>query len=79
MHWYEACFVFVYGTELIVSLCQLIMDFHSHLAHTEIIGLLGGKFYDKQDVKVLKIESVFPCKSTSTGIQVPSVILITLA
>lgn len=46
------------------------MDFHSHLAHTEIIGLLGGKFHVDGDVKTLRVESVFPCRSTSTGIQV---------
>ena len=49
------------------------MDFHSHLAHTEIIGLLGGNFIDDnngQPQKILKVQSVFPCKSTSTGIQV---------
>ncbi|KAL0091751.1 hypothetical protein J3Q64DRAFT_1635044 [Phycomyces blakesleeanus] len=47
----------------------LIMDFHSHLAHTEIIGLLGGNFVNNNGAKILKVESVFPCRSTSTGIQ----------
>ncbi|CAO3636879.1 unnamed protein product [Cunninghamella echinulata] len=60
------------------STSLLIMDFHSHLAHTEIIGLLGGKFISDPDgddssgnskKKRLIVESVFPCKSTSTGIQ----------
>jgi protein MYSM1 len=47
------------------------MDFHSHLAHTEIIGLLGGSFIDNQQgSKVLQVKTVFPCQSTSTGIQV---------
>ncbi|KAI8888216.1 hypothetical protein K501DRAFT_291776 [Backusella circina FSU 941] len=50
--------------------CLLIMDFHSHLAHTEIIGLLGGSFIDNQQgSKVLQVKTVFPCQSTSTGIQ----------
>lgn len=44
------------------------MDFHSYLAHTEIIGLLGGRFDAKS--RELIVESVFPCHSTSTGIQV---------
>ena len=43
------------------------MDFHSHLAQTEIIGLLGGKYQPQQHV--LLIESVFPCNSLSTGVQ----------
>ncbi|KAI9029000.1 hypothetical protein CLU79DRAFT_737095 [Phycomyces nitens] len=53
----------------IVSDVLLIMDFHSHLAHTEIIGLLGGNFVNNNGTKILKVESVFPCRSTSTGIQ----------
>ncbi|KAI8088745.1 uncharacterized protein BX664DRAFT_261895, partial [Halteromyces radiatus] len=54
----------------ISSSSLLVMDFHSHLAHTEIIGLLGGTFVtDTDNRKQLKVESVFPCKSTSTGIQ----------
>lgn len=44
------------------------MDFHSYLAHTEIIGLLGGKFDVKE--RCLEVQCTFPCKSTSTGIQV---------
>ncbi|KAI8371548.1 uncharacterized protein BYT42DRAFT_72947 [Radiomyces spectabilis] len=53
----------------VVSDCLLVMDFHSHLAHTEIIGLLGGNFTDVDGTKTLKVECVFPCRSTSTGIQ----------
>eukprot|EP00842_Homolaphlyctis_polyrhiza_P003889 jgi/Hompol1/4500/HPOL_001788-RA len=45
----------------------VIMDFHSHLAHTEIIGLLGGKF-DPVAME-LSISHVFPCNSLSTGVQ----------
>ncbi|KAI9316625.1 hypothetical protein BX666DRAFT_2019239 [Dichotomocladium elegans] len=51
----------------IMSNALLVMDFHAHLAHTEIIGLLGGNF--DPEAKVLRVLSVFPCKSTSTGIQ----------
>lgn len=43
------------------------MDFHSHLAETEVIGLLGG-LYD-EDEKILFILGVFPCRSISTGLQ----------
>lgn len=43
------------------------MDFHSHLAETEVIGLLGG-LYD-EDEKILFILGVFPCRSVSTGLQ----------
>ncbi|KAI9271326.1 hypothetical protein BY458DRAFT_176881 [Sporodiniella umbellata] len=53
----------------ILSDALLVMDFHSHLAHTEIIGLLGGNFVKRTGTKVLQVRSVFPCKSTSTGIQ----------
>ncbi|KAJ3256889.1 Myb-like, SWIRM and MPN domains 1, partial [Borealophlyctis nickersoniae] len=45
----------------------IIMDFHAHLAHTEIIGLLGGTFDSHS--KTLSVRSVFPCKSLSTGVQ----------
>ncbi|KAG1547872.1 hypothetical protein G6F49_010068 [Rhizopus delemar] len=48
----------------------LVMEFHAHLAYTEIIGLLGGRFYkDEEGQNKLKVEYVFPCRSTSTGIQ----------
>ncbi|KAI9366226.1 hypothetical protein BD770DRAFT_355557 [Pilaira anomala] len=53
----------------IISDALLVMDFHSHLAHTEIIGLLGGNFVMRGETKVLQVKSVFPCQSTSTGIQ----------
>jgi len=43
------------------------MDFHSHLAETEVIGLLGG-LYD-EDERILFILGVFPCRSISTGLQ----------
>ncbi|KAI8993505.1 hypothetical protein BDB01DRAFT_776507 [Pilobolus umbonatus] len=48
----------------------IVMEFHSHLAYTEIIGLLGGRFITNEDgARYLKVEYVFPCRSTSTGIQ----------
>lgn len=43
------------------------MDFHSHMAETEVIGLLGG-LYD-EDERILFILGVFPCRSISTGLQ----------
>ncbi|KAG0235332.1 Myb-like, SWIRM and MPN domains 1 [Mortierella sp. GBA43] len=46
---------------------RLIMDFHSHMAETEVIGLLGG-LYD-EDERILFILGVFPCRSISTGLQ----------
>ncbi|KAJ3024333.1 Myb-like, SWIRM and MPN domains 1 [Thoreauomyces humboldtii] len=45
----------------------IIMDLHAHLAHTEIIGLLGG-IYDETE-GVLRVTEVFPCRSMSTGVQ----------
>lgn len=47
------------------------MDFHSHLAYTEVIGLLGGKVLQTEaGLQELHVEHVFPCRSASTGIQV---------
>ena len=43
------------------------MDFHAHLAHTEIIGLLGGRFDVAE--RILEIHEAFPCNSLSTGLQ----------
>ncbi|KAI8150018.1 hypothetical protein BJV82DRAFT_6835 [Fennellomyces sp. T-0311] len=48
----------------IASNALLVMDFHSHLSYTEIIGLLGGR-YVHEDRK-LYVECVFPCKGTSS-------------
>ncbi|CAG8437761.1 10135_t:CDS:10 [Ambispora gerdemannii] len=45
----------------------LVMDFHSHLSHTEIIGLLGGKYHPDQTL--LEVSYAFPCQSVSTGYQ----------
>ena len=46
---------------------QILMDFHAHLASTEIIGLLGGVL----DIvtNTLNVLAVFPCNSISTGMQ----------
>ncbi|ORY43379.1 hypothetical protein BCR33DRAFT_785750 [Rhizoclosmatium globosum] len=52
---------------IVDSNVQLVIDFHAHLAETEIIGLLGGT-YNSQE-RVLCVDEVFPCKSISTTIQ----------
>ncbi|KAJ1981746.1 hypothetical protein H4R34_001959 [Dimargaris verticillata] len=44
-----------------------VMDFHAHLAQTEIIGLLGGTFDEAS--KTIIVQDVFPCKSISTDFQ----------
>lgn len=46
---------------------MITIDFHSHLAHTEVIGLFGGSF-DLTN-KTLSIEIAYPCNSVSTSIQ----------
>ncbi|KAJ1680031.1 hypothetical protein EV182_000822 [Spiromyces aspiralis] len=45
----------------------LLADLHSHMASTEIIGLLGGT-YDATN-RALRVTAVFPCNSISTTIQ----------
>jgi proteasome lid subunit RPN8/RPN11 len=40
---------------------MLTIDFHSHLAHTEIIGLLGGIF--DHSTQTIHITKIHPCKS----------------
>ncbi|KAI8614287.1 SWIRM domain-containing protein [Chytriomyces sp. MP71] len=52
---------------LVDSNVQMVIDFHSHLADTEIIGLLGGT-YDPLE-KILYVNEAYPCKSISTTIQ----------
>ena len=42
-----------------------LIDFHSHLMHTEVIGLLGGSFDEESGL--LSISSSFACRSISTG------------
>ncbi|KAG9287133.1 hypothetical protein G9A89_001027 [Geosiphon pyriformis] len=51
----------------ITDTTMLVMDFHSHLVHTEIIGLLGGKYIPDQSL--LEVSFAFPCQSISTGYQ----------
>lgn len=53
--------VHVHATALI------LMDLHSHLAETEVIGLLGGHFDDQ--THIIEIAEAFPCNSISTGFQ----------
>ncbi|KAI8389413.1 hypothetical protein BD560DRAFT_381551 [Blakeslea trispora] len=55
----------------ITSNSLLVMEFHSHLASAEIIGLLGGRFIQNETSgeKELEVVYVFPCRSTSTGTQ----------
>ncbi|XP_070564128.1 histone H2A deubiquitinase MYSM1-like [Ptychodera flava] len=45
----------------------LIMDVHSHLATTEVIGLLGGTY--RPDLHHLEVSLAEPCQSLSTGLQ----------
>ncbi|TPX60680.1 hypothetical protein PhCBS80983_g01635 [Powellomyces hirtus] len=52
---------------VVQSNTMIVMDMHAHLAHTEIIGLLGGT-YDVEN-GLLNVEDVFPCRSMSTGVQ----------
>ncbi|KAM9832444.1 histone H2A deubiquitinase MYSM1 [Neosynchiropus ocellatus] len=53
-----------------VTVCAetlLIMDMHAHVSRGEVIGLLGGTFYEKE--RLLKISVAEPCNSVSTGLQ----------
>ncbi|PRP81238.1 hypothetical protein PROFUN_02072 [Planoprotostelium fungivorum] len=43
----------------------LIADFHAHLATTEIIGYLAGRWDAKE--KLITVTSAFPCKSLCTS------------
>ncbi|KAG1691832.1 Histone H2A deubiquitinase MYSM1 [Nymphon striatum] len=45
----------------------LVADVHSHSVHTEVMGLLGGK-YDREN-HVLQILTCEACESLSTGVQ----------
>jgi proteasome lid subunit RPN8/RPN11 len=59
-----------------VEMCSsviLLMDLHSHLHSSEIIGLLGGTFFksDSDAPAVLRIDHGYPCLTVhSTGTQV---------
>ena len=45
----------------------IVMDIHSHISKTEVIGMLGGKFCEEQGK--LTITMATPCNSISTGMQ----------
>ncbi|KAI7903482.1 uncharacterized protein BX663DRAFT_485634 [Cokeromyces recurvatus] len=48
----------------------LVIDFHSHLAYTEIIGLLAGAVIRKENGAIhVQVEYIFPCRSTSASMQ----------
>ena len=49
----------------------LVVDIHSHLCTTEVIGLLGGHFYPASNGSqaTLLIEAAQPCLSQSTNHQ----------
>ncbi|KAI7886663.1 hypothetical protein K492DRAFT_203184 [Lichtheimia hyalospora FSU 10163] len=49
----------------------LVMDFHAHTRHTEIIGVLGGNFrFDDHGFPTLFVECAYPCKVIrSSGIE----------
>ena len=49
------------------ALSMAIMDIHSHLSKTEVIGLLGGRFIKEQGKLVVMMAE--PCHSLSTGMQ----------
>ena len=49
----------------------IVIDIHSHLCTTEVIGLLGGHFYSGSDdtQAILFIEAAQPCRSQATNHQ----------
>ena len=51
----------------IASNALVVMDMHAHLAHTEVIGLMGGKF--DESLRQINVTEIFPCNSLSTNIQ----------
>lgn len=54
-------------TVIFDSFVKVFVDFHAHLMHTEVIGLLGGTF--DAVTCVLTVAGVFPCKSVSSGFE----------
>lgn len=48
-----------FGVE-VTAAALVLMDLHSHLLHTEIIGLLGGTYQDG----AIRADLAFPCRST---------------
>ncbi|KAH3695802.1 histone H2A deubiquitinase MYSM1-like [Dreissena polymorpha] len=54
----------------LVEICcssLMVMDIHSHICKTEVIGMLGGQF--SPDTGKLTITMATPCHSISTGLQ----------
>nr|XP_020667309.1 histone H2A deubiquitinase MYSM1 isoform X1 [Pogona vitticeps] len=45
----------------------LIMDLHAHVSMAEVIGLLGGRYSEKDGI--LEVSAAEPCNSLSTGLQ----------
>ncbi|XP_060569402.1 deubiquitinase MYSM1-like [Ruditapes philippinarum] len=45
----------------------IVMDIHSHISKTEVIGMLGGKFCAEQGKLIITMAT--PCNSISTGMQ----------
>ncbi|XP_052775077.1 deubiquitinase MYSM1-like isoform X2 [Mya arenaria] len=45
----------------------MIMDMHSHISKTEVIGMLGGRYCPGRGK--LTVVQAIPCKSVSTGMQ----------
>ena len=54
-------------TVIIDNSALVLMDTHSHLSKTEVIGLLGGRF--QEELSTLRIHNAEPCDSISTGMQ----------
>lgn len=50
---------------LISSNMLLLMDFHSHLCWSEVVGYLGGLY--NQKTKTLQIVKVYPCRCSTTN------------
>eukprot|EP01117_Protostelium_nocturnum_P007065 TRINITY_DN2533_c0_g1_i1.p1 TRINITY_DN2533_c0_g1~~TRINITY_DN2533_c0_g1_i1.p1 ORF type:complete len:838 (-),score=276.73 TRINITY_DN2533_c0_g1_i1:71-2584(-) len=53
----------------ISSNVTIMMDLHSHLVSTEVMGLLGGHFSANENGKLLDIQIAIPCDSKSTEVQ----------
>ncbi|KAL8590434.1 hypothetical protein ACOMHN_011647 [Nucella lapillus] len=49
------------------STALAVMDIHSHISRTEVIGMLGGQFHPTS--ACLTVSMAVPCKSISTGMQ----------
>jgi len=49
------------------SAALVVMDMHSHICKTEVIGMLGGRFCMEQGQLIISMAT--PCNSISTGMQ----------